>query len=176
MFPSLEGCHHCFQMREASQGHVFCEDMEIHLIELTKFSKELKDLVDGYDQWLYLIRHAQDLDPLNPPKQFTVSEVLVTLKDLEIMAHTEQERYQNEARERAIQVKKSRQNFYLRQREEGRREGRIEERQVWLRKAKLVCEINAEESKLTRQVSSPGDLLKRSEEDLVQLLKILGEK
>jgi predicted transposase/invertase (TIGR01784 family) len=128
MFPNLVGCHHCFQMREPSQGYVFCEDMEIHLIELPVFKKELKDLSDGYDQWLYLIRYTQNLDPQALPAELTLPEVLVVLKELEIMAQTEQERILYEARERAIIDEKSRHSYFMRQKEEGREEGRQEGR------------------------------------------------
>lgn len=137
MFPNLQGCHHCFQMREPSQGYVFCEDMEIHLIELPKFTKKLKDLSDGYDQWLYLLRYAQELDPQNPPKELTLPEVIVVLKELEVMAHTDQERILYESRQRAILDERSRHNYFMRQKEEGRQEGRQEER----RKGKLANEI-----------------------------------
>lgn len=100
MFPELSGYHQCFHMREAKQGQVFCDDMEIHLIELPKFKKLLPDLADGFDQWLYLIRYSENLDPLSPPAELSLPEVVQTLKRLEIMAHTEQERLRYEAHER----------------------------------------------------------------------------
>lgn len=194
MFPNLVGCHHCFQMREPSQGYVFCEDMEIHLIELPKFDKELKDLSDGYDQWIYLLRYAQELDPQNPPKELTLPAALVVLKELEVMAHTDQERILYEARQRAILDERSRHNYYIRQRDEGReqgleqgleqgrkegreiglQEGRREERDESRRKAKLAKEINSKRVKLGVPSLTFEQVLDLSEEQLRQMLNDLG--
>lgn len=179
MFPGLSGYHHVFQMREITQGKVFCDDIEIHVIELPKFEKRPKELDNGCDQWLYLIRHSQDLDPEFPPPELTVPEVVQTLKELEIMSHTEQERLLYDAREKAQRDELWRRNWSLRQRDEGLQEGlqkgQQEERELSRRKMKLISQINHCEMELGQQVSSIEELFELSEVRLQQVLSDLGK-
>jgi hypothetical protein len=138
----------------------------------------VRDLVDGLDQWLYLIRHSENLDPRSPPSQFTVPEVRYTLEDLDIMSHTNPERLQYESRVRAVRDEISLRNWSLRQRdeglEEGRQEGRQEERELARRKMKIVSQILCREIELGRPISAGDQLIDLPEEQLQRLLNDLA--
>jgi predicted transposase/invertase (TIGR01784 family) len=176
LFSSLPGFRNVFQMRETSLGQVFCEDMEIHLIELPKFEKQLKDLIDGFDQWLYLFRNASNLDPQSPPLELTLPAVKRVLKELQIMSQTEQERILYDAREKAIRDEVSRNSWYERQRKEGRQEGRQEERVLAQRKIELIEQINRSETELGRPISAIGKLFDLPEETLQRILDDMAKK
>ncbi|MDB5385397.1 MAG: hypothetical protein JWM11_1043, partial [Planctomycetaceae bacterium] len=88
------------------------------------------------------------------------------LKELEIMAQTEQERILYDAREKAIRDEASRNNWYERQREEGRQE----ERELVQRKIELVEQINQREMELGKAISTIRKLFDLPEEVLQQML------
>lgn len=133
LFPKLKGHHHVFHMRETTQGAVFCDDLEIHLFELPKFRKTLKELEDGADQWLYLLCHSTEIDPDSVPTELSIPHLANVLEDLRNMALIDHERVLYEAREKQQRDESSRRSFYYRQRyegqQEGRQEGRLEGRQ-----------------------------------------------
>ncbi|MGR3912589.1 MAG: Rpn family recombination-promoting nuclease/putative transposase [Candidatus Rhabdochlamydia sp.] len=96
--------HHAFQIKEKETNHVYFEDLELHTIELKKFSgdgnEELKDLLakihTSLDMWAaFLTRHellSQDKlpEPLNDPS------LKKALHVLDVMHFGEHERKQYE--------------------------------------------------------------------------------
>jgi predicted transposase/invertase (TIGR01784 family) len=63
-FPFTEGgdyySHHAICNVETKERVI--KDMDFYFIELTKFNKELKDLADIMDKWIYFIKDVQTLD------------------------------------------------------------------------------------------------------------------
>jgi len=63
-FPFTEGVdyysHHAICNVETQERVI--KDMDFYFIELTKFNKELKDLADITDKWIYFIKQAETLD------------------------------------------------------------------------------------------------------------------
>ncbi|MGR3912511.1 MAG: Rpn family recombination-promoting nuclease/putative transposase [Candidatus Rhabdochlamydia sp.] len=96
--------HHAFQIKEKETNHVYFEDLELHTIELKKFSgdgnEELKDLLakihTSLDMWAaFLTRHdllSKDKlpEPLNDPS------LKKALHVLDVMHFGEHERRQYE--------------------------------------------------------------------------------
>jgi predicted transposase/invertase (TIGR01784 family) len=63
-FPFTEGgdfySHHAICNVETKERVI--KDMDFYFIELTKFNKNLNDLVDIMDKWVYFIKEAENLD------------------------------------------------------------------------------------------------------------------
>lgn len=63
-FPFTEGedyySHHAICNVETKERVI--KDMDFYFIELTKFKKELKDLTDIMDKWIYFIKEAENLE------------------------------------------------------------------------------------------------------------------
>lgn len=62
LFPQATDYHLHFRLLEGSHHFPFTEDMEFHILELTKFVKSAAELSSGLDIWLYFLRHAEKMD------------------------------------------------------------------------------------------------------------------
>lgn len=174
LFPNLPGYHHCFKMSEPTSGQVFCDDIEMHLIELPKFKKRLDELQDGLDQWIYLIKNSADLDPNHPPVEFNVPEVSGSLKDLRMLSQSKIERYRYLSREKAIRDEIWKRNLAAREIAASLEKGLEEGREQMRRCAKLAAQINSMELKLGRTLSPIDDLLDLPEDELQRRLQVLN--
>lgn len=80
-----------FQLLEKEEFIKYSDDIEIIFIELPKFKKELKELNNIIEQWLYFLKNADSLEYI--PKEFdkaiqkalnTVNEASMSKEELEI--------------------------------------------------------------------------------------------
>ena len=135
--PEAQRYHNIFHITEKESGLLYCKDLELHTIELTKFSnnydEELVDIVakvnNALDMWIaFLTRH--DLLKLgNLPKELDDPNLKKAINVLEVMNFTdiEQDAYEDHLKwlmTEASTLKKYEQKY----REEGREEGRVEVR------------------------------------------------
>ena len=58
--------HHIFDIRERTTGHRLTEQLEMHTLEMLKFTKKLPRLVDDEEKWLMFLKRGH---------QMTASEV-----------------------------------------------------------------------------------------------------
>ncbi len=62
-FKEVAEYHLIFRPRDEKSGTLLSDDLEIHLIELPKFTKTPEQLTTALDRWCYFLRHGADLDP-----------------------------------------------------------------------------------------------------------------
>ncbi len=102
LFPQVPDYHLRFRMLETSRHFPFTEDIELHILELPKFTKAAAELQPGLDVWLYFLRHAETMDTDTLPVHFQQNPlVLRALEELRMLSQTDLEREQYEARRKA---------------------------------------------------------------------------
>jgi predicted transposase/invertase (TIGR01784 family) len=76
-------------------------DLELHVLELPKFTKSAEELTSGLDIWLYFLRYAEKMDLDALPPALERSPVRQALEELKMLSQTDQERERYEARRKA---------------------------------------------------------------------------
>jgi predicted transposase/invertase (TIGR01784 family) len=92
LFPDVDDYHLVFRLREQKHDVVFTDDLEIHLIELSRFNKTPEQLTTALDRWCYFLRHGADLDPDQLPASLDVPEIRQALEVLAMFTKDENER------------------------------------------------------------------------------------
>jgi predicted transposase/invertase (TIGR01784 family) len=135
-------------------------DLELHLLELPKFTKSAEELTSGLDLWLYFLRHAEKMDLDALPPALEGSPVRRALEELKMLSQTDVERERYEARLKA----QLDQNSLIRgARLEGRLIGRIQLCEQLLQRPETPTEELAALSleELTRRAEEVEALLTR---------------
>jgi predicted transposase/invertase (TIGR01784 family) len=154
-FTSITGTeryHHAFHLVDEKTGLRYFKDIELHTIELNKFTRnsddDLNSLVakikDALDIWIAFLTRNELLDPTNLPKALDTPDLKKALTVLEVMNFSpiEREAYEEHLkwfRIEANTLKKAE----AKAREEGREEGKAEEKMALVRnslKAGLTLE------------------------------------
>ncbi|MEQ8225682.1 MAG: Rpn family recombination-promoting nuclease/putative transposase, partial [Candidatus Eremiobacterota bacterium] len=60
--------HNIYRLKELKKNTDLTDQLEIHFIELEKFSKELPDLKRTMDRWIYFLKHAEKFTETNLPE------------------------------------------------------------------------------------------------------------
>jgi predicted transposase/invertase (TIGR01784 family) len=102
IFGEVADYHLVFRLREEKYRLLFSDDLEIHLIELPKFTKTPEQLSSALDRWLYFLRHGADLDLDNLPASLNVPEIRRAMEVLTVFTQDELEREAYEQRLKAI--------------------------------------------------------------------------
>lgn len=92
--------HHAFHLVDEATGMCYFKDIELHTIELNKFSKndddDLNSLVtkikDALDVWIAFLTRNDLLDPANLPKSLDTPGLKKALNVLEVMNFSKEER------------------------------------------------------------------------------------
>lgn len=126
LFEAATKAHSRFQLVDASQSLTLTPHLEVHVIELEKFSLELDDLCDDEDRWLYFLRNSEDYDSSSLPTSLAaVPEIQQATGTLTMVAHTPTERELYEAELKALRDERSRlSTAFDKGVESGRLEGR----------------------------------------------------
>lgn len=97
--PSVKNYHNVFHITEKDTGIAYFKDLELHTIELGKFSdanEELVDIVDkvrnSLDMWSAFLTRNDLLKPDNLPKELNNDKLKKALTVLEIMNFNDEER------------------------------------------------------------------------------------
>lgn len=98
LFPGLVGPHRRFRLRDETGTAVFSNHIEMHLLELPKFDKQLADLGDDLDKWLFFLRNAAGLDVNQWPVELAASPWQRAGKELTMLSQTDIERETYESR------------------------------------------------------------------------------
>lgn len=90
----------CFHIREDSRGFLFTEKMELHVIELPKLPKELKEDCGSLELWARFINaeREEEFDMLAQRNQYIAS----AYEQLQIVSQDREKRLEYEARQKAI--------------------------------------------------------------------------
>jgi predicted transposase/invertase (TIGR01784 family) len=158
LFPKVAAYHLVFELRERDQQLRFADDLAVHLLELSKFTKSAEESASPLDVWLYFLRHAPELDTeMLPAALAAVEEVRRAMGELEMIARSDLERERYEARMKL-------QQDFATALVEGDEKGQ---------KKQLVKRLHFCERLLQRAETPAEQLLARSLEDLERLAQEL---
>ncbi|MBM3235053.1 Rpn family recombination-promoting nuclease/putative transposase [Candidatus Poribacteria bacterium] len=106
------------QLSDIETHEIFYNKLTFVFIELPKFKKDLSELKNYADKWIYFLRHLSELNEI-PPELSTEEDINDAFRIAEIAAFTSTERYQYE-----YSLKRLRDEFSIRY--TGRVEGKVE--------------------------------------------------
>ena len=129
LFPEVAAYHLVFELREREHPLRFTDDLAVHLLELSKFTKSAEELAAPLDVWLYFLRHGPQLDTEALPAALAaVEEVRRAMGELQMIAQSDLERERYEARLKMQRdISTALEVASAKSRAEGRDEGRQEE-------------------------------------------------
>ncbi len=159
MFPEVGDYHLEFGLYNREHGLCFTDHIELHLLELPKFQREVDLLQDPLDKWLYFFRHAEQMDPERLPDAFREPVFRRTIEELKMLTQEELERERYESRQKAIRdqislLHEAQEEGLEKGRAEGRLEGRLEGRH----EGEYIGRIHLCERRLGRDLT-PADQL-----------------
>jgi len=157
--------HLVFHVREDRHGLTFSDDLEIHLIELPKFTKATEQLTSALDRWCYFLRHGQDLDSDGLPATLDVPAIRQAMEVLTVFTQDERERAAYEARPRA-------QGDYA----SGLREAQERGEERGRTQGALVGQIRLCQQVLKQPLTPEEELYARPEQELAALLEQLRQQ
>ncbi len=151
MFPHSPKVISSYALREKEEMSSYSDDIELVFVELPKFKKELDQLTDLSDKWIYFLKNANKLRSVPSSMQsesalnhaFTIAEQSrLTRDELEILEKREMFLHDNR-------------NAILYAEQKGRQEGRQEEKQIIaiaLLKKGIPIDLVAETSGLSIEI------------------------
>ncbi len=118
--------HSRFQIADLTQQLTLTDQFEIHVVELSKFTRGLDELKNDEERWTFFIQNSEEYDSNSLPQPLAiVPEICQAAGTLTMVAHSPTERAEYEDRLKAQRDESSRIAFA---RDEGRLEGRLEGR------------------------------------------------
>jgi predicted transposase/invertase (TIGR01784 family) len=125
MFRQRATFHSAFRLLELGSQVCLTEHQELHLLEIPKFHREIEDLREPLDFWLYFLKNGKDLDadalpgPLDRPEIRKAMEVLKVFSQSEL----ERDRYENRVKgQRDLMALKRERDEAVRERDDSKRE------------------------------------------------------
>jgi predicted transposase/invertase (TIGR01784 family) len=82
LFPESTSFHHRFGVLERDHHELFCDHLDLQIIEMGKWNSCLKT-GDDIDLWLEFLNCSSQLDPQNLPPQFQSSEFQKAVSTIE---------------------------------------------------------------------------------------------
>jgi predicted transposase/invertase (TIGR01784 family) len=125
LWPDTPLVHHAFRLADAASGRVLQGTLEIHTLELGKYTLREADLAadDMLACWLYWLLHAHEYEPAALLKLLPQNEIRQATETLARIAQISEDKAMYDAREKAIRDRNWELNAAFRQ---GKREGKIE--------------------------------------------------
>jgi hypothetical protein len=180
--------HHRFRPFDAAHGVLLAKDLEIHVIELTKFDVPAEAVQTPLERWCYVSQHGAALDLASLPAALDVPvirkavEVLVKLSQEERERHWAEERLraQRDAANLAATARDARQIGFDEGFEEGRDKG-IEEgiekgMKEGVEKGRRIGSIQLLQQLLQQPETSSAELNRLPEQELVQMEAALKQQ
>jgi predicted transposase/invertase (TIGR01784 family) len=130
LFPDASW-HHIFRVYDAEHQVVLCKDLEIHLLELSKFDLPVEQVKTGCERWGYFFKHGAELGLEDLPASLDVPVIRMAVEVLMRISQSERERQwalerqraERDAASAAEDARMARQDGYKEGREEGLEEG-----------------------------------------------------
>ena len=122
-FPDVADYHLCFRLLETTRHFAWTEDVELHILELPKFTKAAEELTPGLDIWLYFLRHAAKINTEALPAALQQPLIAQAFEELKMLTQDQLERERYEARLKAQLDRNSLLKEAERRREQGHKEG-----------------------------------------------------
>ncbi len=103
LFPDAPADYHLrFRLLEERKHFPLTDNLEFHLLELTKFTKTTDELTSDLDIWLYFLRHAATMDTDALPAALQQHPLVPrAVKELTMITQSDIERERYEARRKA---------------------------------------------------------------------------
>jgi len=158
-FPHVRDYHLHFRLLERTRYFPFAADLELHVLELPKFTKAAEELSSDLDVWLYFLRHAEKIDPEALPAALNQPLVRRACEELKMLTQSDLERERYEARRKA-------QLDYDTDIKVARLEGREEGAQQGLAKGQQIGRVQTYERLLHQPTTPTEQLAQASVEDL----------
>ncbi len=98
LFPAVPDYHLRLQLVNMHHQIVFTDNLALHMIELPKFNRDLEQLVDQLDVWLYFLRKADFLDKDALPSPLNLPIINKAMEELTMISQNPVERERYEAR------------------------------------------------------------------------------
>jgi predicted transposase/invertase (TIGR01784 family) len=97
-FPEFPEHHLRFRLADETHGVLFNEDLDLHILELPKFTRTAAELTTPLEAWLYFLRHADDVDLAALPAPLAAKNIRRALEELQVIKQNEVDRERYEAR------------------------------------------------------------------------------
>lgn len=175
---------HTFRVQDAEHGVLFCKDLEIHTVELSKFAVPAEQVKTPLERWCYFLSRGADLDPGHVPAQLDTPAIRQALEVLMRLSQDERERfryldrlmYQRDTATREIAAVRARDEGIEIGREEGRDEGLKEGRKEGRTEGMLIAKIQLCQQLLKQPVTPTEELERLSVEELAARLAPLEQQ
>jgi len=120
--------HSVYRIKDLEDETELSDQLEIHFIELEKFTKDLPDLKKTLDRWIYFLKYAEKFTKENLPTQLKEMESIKKASELlDTVSLNAEEREIYEARLKILRDEEGAiETARLRGLEEGKKEERIE--------------------------------------------------
>lgn len=181
MISGADDFHMTFRLIEPRLGICFSDDIQIHVVEFPKFSQPVDKLTGDLEKWIYLLQHAEHLDPGDLPETLEDPVYDQAMQEWSMLTQNELERERYESRLKAIRDQRSLLEDAVEEgleqgREQGLEQGREQGLEQGLEQGALIGQIQLCESLMGRTVTLESELMARSVEELQQeAAKLQGE-
>jgi len=124
LWPDATRVHHAFRLADAASGRVLGGTLEIHTLELGRYTLREADLPasDMLDRWLYWLLHAQEYEPAALLELLPQPAIRQATETLTRISQKSEDKTMYDAREKAIRDRQWQLNAARR---EGEQEGEI---------------------------------------------------
>ncbi len=167
-----DGCLHHVKLVELESNKVFHDKLTFVYLEMPKFTKNLDELEDNVDKWLFVLKNISKLQELPEKLQNRIFEKLFKVAEIAKYTHDEWIAYQ-------MSLKDYRDNKAAIQTaiEDGRKEGRDEERKLQEAKIKQIEENHTKElQKKDFMLQEKDSILQEKDSMLQQMANMLLEQ
>jgi predicted transposase/invertase (TIGR01784 family) len=169
LFPDTDEYHHRFALSDQTEDTVLTDHLEIHLIELPKFTLTAEELTTPLDVWCYFLRHGESLDTARLPEPLNIPPIHRALEVLNVLTQSDIERERYEARLKGLRDQSA---SLFGAMEEGRKEGREEGLDV----GELIGRIRFCQRLLKQRQETRDELASLSLEELTRLAEGLEKQ
>lgn len=157
--PEAENYHNVFHITEKENGFAYFKDLELHTIELNKFtcdsSEELQDIVaktrNALDMWLTFLTRHDLLKADKLPKELDNDKLKKALKVLDVLNFSEEERELYEDHLKWLRIEA---NTLKKTTEKAKEEGIAEGIEKGIEKRNIEVAINMIKQKLDNKLIS----------------------
>jgi predicted transposase/invertase (TIGR01784 family) len=138
LFPEIPEYHLKFALREAKHPKLLLTNqLEMHIIELPKFTLSAEQLENEFHRWCYFLQHGEELEPKALPHTLKIPPIEKAVEVLQIMTQNDLEQQRYEARLRAQRDESSLKTVSF---QEGKAVGILEGEQIGIEKGRLEGE------------------------------------
>jgi predicted transposase/invertase (TIGR01784 family) len=152
LWPDATRVHHAFRLADGESGRVLQGTLEIHTLELGRYTLGEADLAaaDMLDCWLYWLLHAHEYEPAELLKLLPQQAIRQATEALARIAQISEDKAMYDAREKAIRDRKWEMNAAFR---EGKIEGKMEGKMELIRALQGILQTSVSEEQELRAMT-----------------------